>query len=63
MKLAICYDECGSEAVLQVSKLATREDIESNYPEYHFRFWEEYDPDKYHQESGGHYDPETDSYV
>lgn len=65
MKLAICYDECGSEAVLHVSNSATREDIENNYPEYRFRYWEEYDPDKYFRSSSNtlHYDPESDSYV
>lgn len=65
MKLAICFDECGSEISIECSSNETAEQLRARYPEYRFRYWEEYDPDKYYRGSSNflHYDPESDSYV
>jgi len=65
MKLAICFDECGSEISIKCSKDETAEQLCARYPEYRFRYWEDYDPDKYYRGGSNilHYDPESDSYV
>lgn len=40
MKLAVCYDECGSEVVVEYDDSATVDDVSEDYPEYRFRYWE-----------------------
>lgn len=66
MKLAICFDECGSEISIECSSDETVEQLRARYPEYRFRYWEQSDPDRWHNdwsEDRSHYDPESDSYV
>ena len=48
-KNAVCYDECGQEVVVQYQDDATIDDVNEDYPEYRFRFWEA--PRDYHAEA------------
>lgn len=38
--LAVCFDECGDEVIVQVPFGVSREYVEDLYPEYRFRYFQ-----------------------
>lgn len=56
MKQAICFDECGSELVIECYDADTSTTIAEKYPEIRFRYWESADPDRYYQSDPDYYE-------
>ena len=64
MKIAIFFDECGSEIAITCSRNETVEQLCARYPEFYFRYWEQMPVDiEDWSEDRSHYYPESDSYV